>query len=107
MAVVERTPTLPLGAMWLQVAGGRKRGRNAEIGTTRAIRYARQQSPAWVNPPSRYGDDNAYCHSPRRSGAQKARVGRARSPERLVADTCLYTFLGAITDRSRSPWRRD
>src|SRR4030095_12051179 len=58
---VERNPppTLPLGAMWLQVAGGRKRARRQKIGTARAIRYARLegskvpiQVPAWANCPT-------------------------------------------------------
>src|SRR5262249_54099513 len=36
----KRSPTLPLGAMWLQVAGGRKGAGRQKIGTARAIRYA-------------------------------------------------------------------
>src|SRR5262245_4847167 len=39
------SPTLPLGAMWLQVAGGRKGVGRQEIGTARAIRYARLEGP--------------------------------------------------------------
>src|SRR5262245_31846756 len=66
----------------------------------------RVRSQAWVNKPGstslgqparpiRYGDDDAHCHSPRRNGAHKPRLGCAHGTccgsWRLVAHTCVGT----------------
>src|SRR5262245_5477344 len=74
MAVVERNPapTLPLGAMWLQVAGRRKGAARQEIGTARAIRYARlegPQSPRQFNLPGQFDTETMMLSAICRVGA--------------------------------------